>query len=316
LAPARLHRAYHRRALSRLTPTARATSAWVLPRENSRAACSRLCLRALKSRRVRFTLIMRGDYHGYLQLSTYYARLSNSRGRTCLTHVGTEGHTGFKVFRHFSTPVPLDEANHIALIGSTDTSFVDLWPDLARPYYAITAQYGSVESADAETFVQGLSLDNCPYEANPDQSDADADSVGDLCDNCPDDYNPDQRDLDEDGEGDRCDVTITQPQEGASVDCTELAISPVVSWSARTGTRYKVQVSSRPKFKRGENLVSSGQRWLKSNHWSPSPRKWERICAMRGSHLFFRVLSQSAVPGEKWVKQTHRSEKVKVLLDR
>lgn len=62
------------------------------------------------------------------------------------------------------------------------------------------------------------SSDNCPQDANPDQEDADNDTIGDVCevdgdadgvvdddDNCPNDANSDQSDLDGDGDGDACD---------------------------------------------------------------------------------------------------------------
>jgi len=49
-------------------------------------------------------------------------------------------------------------------------------------------------------------LDNCPFDANPSQTDADADGVGDACDNCPSMANPSQTDSDGDGVGDACDV--------------------------------------------------------------------------------------------------------------
>ena len=85
------------------------------------------------------------------------------------------------------------------------------------------------------------SVDNCPENYNPDQSDVDSDGIGDVCDNdgdddiqdkdndgiedsidnCPETYNPDQSDVDGDGIGDLCDDNGDDDDDDADDDDDE-----------------------------------------------------------------------------------------------
>lgn len=78
--------------------------------------------------------------------------------------------------------------------------------------------------------------DNCPFDSNPDQADADMDGLGDACDsttndqdgdgdvdsmdNCPFVDNPDQTDTDMDGLGDLCDPKNDLDDDDDGVDNT------------------------------------------------------------------------------------------------
>jgi len=69
--------------------------------------------------------------------------------------------------------------------------------------------------------------DNCPNDANADQTDADSDDVGDLCDNCPDQMNPAQEGGDIDGVGDACDAHPSENDDNQA-DQDEDGVAPDV----------------------------------------------------------------------------------------
>jgi len=78
-----------------------------------------------------------------------------------------------------------------------------------------------------------LRSDNCPYEHNPAQEDADGDGLGDACDNCRNVANYPQEDWDQDGYGNACDpdlnndgliqrevdLAVIEQCQGAKLDC-------------------------------------------------------------------------------------------------
>jgi len=73
----------------------------------------------------------------------------------------------------------------------------------------------TIRDADGDGVEDGA--DNCPAQANPEQSDGDGDAVGDACDNCAALANPDQADtFGVAGIGDACDCPcFTAPQATA-----------------------------------------------------------------------------------------------------
>lgn len=67
--------------------------------------------------------------------------------------------------------------------------------------------------------------DNCPNISNPNQADADGDTVGDLCDNCRSASNTDQLDFDKDGIGNVCETgaVLADIDNSGRVDGFDLA---------------------------------------------------------------------------------------------
>ena len=93
----------------------------------------------------------------------------------------------------------------------------------------ITMEPGTPAIADDDNDGVPDTTDNCPFTANPSQSDIDHDGIGSSCDsdndndgvpnatdNCPLTPNPDQRDTNGDGVGDAC-SQFQLPQGGVFV---------------------------------------------------------------------------------------------------
>lgn len=114
--------------------------------------------------------------------------------------------------------------------------------DYAAPGLNQRAVCGPYLAPDRDGDLIGDSCDNCPDQANPDQSDqdhdgrgdvcdsvtgescsksttdSDSDGIPDACDNCPSVANPDQKDADADTIGDACD-SPSEPPSAAAVGC-------------------------------------------------------------------------------------------------
>ncbi|MCB1689192.1 MAG: thrombospondin type 3 repeat-containing protein [Halioglobus sp.] len=102
--------------------------------------------------------------------------------------------------------------------------------------YLIRAPSGAAGEKAADTIPASeldYTLDNCPYQPNPAQEDADQDGIGDACDNCLNVANYGQADWDQDGFGSACDpdldndgriqeqidLAIVEQCQGAAIDC-------------------------------------------------------------------------------------------------
>ncbi len=95
---------------------------------------------------------------------------------------------------------------------------------------------GALTPIDPLTLAAGdfaYTLDNCPYQPNPAQTDIDEDGIGDACDNCIHIANYPQEDWDQDGYGNACDpdldndgriqeavdLAVIKQCQGAAIDC-------------------------------------------------------------------------------------------------
>jgi hypothetical protein len=101
----------------------------------------------------------------------------------------------------------------------------------------------SHDPADIDGDGVSTEIDVCPWIADPEQTDGDADDVGDACDPCPSEYSPD---------GVGCTYTLRalrdvsdplHPMEGTEVTITDLIVTAV-----RAGTGFYVQDPSETDF--------------------------------------------------------------------
>ena len=77
--------------------------------------------------------------------------------------------------------------------------------DLICDWYDNCPGQANHDQSDDDSDDVGNVCDNCPQNGNPGQENPDGDSYGSACDNCPDISNPSQADGDGDDVGDACD---------------------------------------------------------------------------------------------------------------
>jgi hypothetical protein len=139
----------------------------------------------------------------------------------------------YKYDHEFSSPYEEFSRGHY---GPADIFYNKTRCEMAVPNYN-TGRLELVLDPQADPDGDGVfsATDNCPWQPNPGQEDADTDSLGDTCDdctdldgdgygdpgfpvntcatdNCPGEYNPGQEDSDGDGVGDVCDCAC--PMQG------------------------------------------------------------------------------------------------------
>ncbi len=133
------------------------------------------------------------DYPGEIQGIGWYDMYSTEDGWSYWGHSGSLW--GCKTWMLFD---PVERVGFLCLTNSTGNG--------TGMSYIMNGLAGFSRDPDMDAVVGGL--DNCPFDYNPDQMDADTDGTGDLCDNCSGEYNPEQEDTDIDNVGDSCDNCI------------------------------------------------------------------------------------------------------------
>ena len=88
----------------------------------------------------------------------------------------------------------------------------------------------NADQSDGDSDGDGDLCDNCVSTPNNDQSDRDGDGVGDVCDGCPDDADPDQTESDGDGVPDACDNCPGTPNaDQSNLDGADFAPASPIS---------------------------------------------------------------------------------------
>ncbi len=118
--------------------------------------------------------------------------------------------------------------------------------------------------------------------------DQDGDGVINGLDNCPFAANPSQTDSDGDGHGDACDLTLSGPLQGARLDCTPGAPPPGFTWTPGPYDRVQLQVAWDPTFRKATRIQSPQLTGIYG--FVPSPTQWRKLCNSRSLSFYVRLL--------------------------
>ena len=86
-----------------------------------------------------------------------------------------------------------------------------------------------------------------------------------------------------------CTLFLTDPLDGAVLDCRPGAPPPTLTWNQAQYDKFRVLVSWVPTFL-STKRVTSGDALLRITAWTVPVRKWEKLCAHVGQSLYIQVL--------------------------
>jgi hypothetical protein len=141
---------------------------------------------------------------------SYIALVRNAGGAIVWSRVVAASVTALAV------PEPLALGQYTAEVYAFDGAAPQPFSAKGTTSFSIV---GTTPAADSDADGRADTVDNCPFAANADQTDGDADGAGDACDgdddndgdpdasdNCPTAANPAQENFDGDAQGDVCDT--------------------------------------------------------------------------------------------------------------